>query len=252
MDNVKSRLSAFLLVVPLALTGCTDGADGSDGSGSTGSGSGSNGEPIELDSFAELAARATCARVFDCCTDDEIDTHFNEPGFVAFSSEQECVTFYQGFTEALAIPMLRQSINAGYLEYDAGVVGDCFQNFAAASCADLDLVGDGDDDDCPGAFVPQQSPGDPCFSDGDCIDGSCNVTEEGGGTCAALPQAGEPCDFSCAEPLRCGPDTDSAYVCLPRLDLGERCFVNDDCESLQCRGESGAMTCQDEAVCEGA
>lgn len=248
---ILALLGLPLLLASLALNGCSDASDGS-GSGSASGGSGSNGEPVELGSFAELTARATCARVFDCCTEDEIETHFNEPGFVAFRSEQDCVTFYQGFTEALAIPALRESIERGYLEYDADAVGACLQAFASVSCAETNLVGGGDDDECPGAFVPLQSAGDPCISDGNCIAGSCDLADEGEGTCAPLPQAGEACDFTCAERLRCGLDTDSAYRCLPRLALGETCSREDDCESLQCRGEVGAMTCQDESVCQGA
>lgn len=188
-----------------------------------------------------------------CCTDEEVATYFNEPGLVSFSSMEDCVAAYQGLTEALALPAPRMSIERGYVEYDAEAAGACLDDVAVSSCADLDFVAGGErGGDCLGAFVPRQRAGEPCFGGSDCTDGPCVYADEEEGTCTPLPQAGEPCTFTCAEPLRCGLDSNLEYRCPPRLQLGEACSDGDDCESLQCLGDLGSETCQDERACQGA
>lgn len=212
-----------------------------------------NGQPIELETFAEHAALVTCTRMVECCTDAEITSHFNESGLVRFDSMEECVAVYQDLTEAFALPALRASIERGYLAYDAAVMGRCCEEFSETSCVDLDLIERLErDDQCPGAFIPMQDTGDPCVGDRDCIIGSCGgggADDEG--VCTPLPQAGEACTFECAEPLRCGREPGLEARCLPRLPVAATCSVDDDCESRQCVGELGAATCRDESLCQG-
>ncbi len=249
-DNSRVLRSAFVLLIPLAASACNgDGDDGGLAEGGVGAG----GEAVELDALAEVAARTTCARVFDCCSAEEVAEHFNEPGFFSFSTVDECVAFYQGVTEALALPALRTSIERGYADYDPQAAGACLDDIAAASCDALNLVGGGGGGgNCLDAITPRQDNGDPCVADSDCIDGFCDSAGGEQGTCLPLPQSTEVCTFTCAEPLRCGLDSDQEYRCLPRLEGGQPCARDEDCESQLCDGDAGAQTCRDERVCQGS
>ncbi len=206
------------------------------GCGSCGGGA----KKVELDELDEELADATCSKLYECCTAEEIGTvniFFGE-----FDDEESCVEEYDKLIALFVLPSVRQSIEDGRLEYDPKAAGECLAEYRAVSCeeAAADTAPDGAGFACENIFVPLVADGGVCSQDLECIGGTCILpdfdAEEG--ECGTLPGDGEPClvnemdDFSfgeCAEGTTCIDDT-----CVAPKEEGEACTRGSGCISGSC------------------
>lgn len=213
---------------------------------------GVSGENVPPDQLAEALGPVTCAKLFECCTAEEVMEQL-----LGAETVEECEQFYLAFIGSFFEPVLEDSIAEGRVVYHGEIIGGCIDAYAALSCPEMSavLAGDGPFQGCGDPFEPQVALGGECANDFDCIDGFCpdaSVDFETGeityGTCVGIPAIGDPCvDNECGDDAYCE-TTAEGDTCEARLANGSGCTFDDDCESDFC---TDAGMCAENMTCDG-
>jgi hypothetical protein len=222
----------------LAETFCTDGAGGQNGTtngGAGGSGAGGKnvggsggktqgaggsagitGNVLAIGDLANDLSKATCKRLFECCTASE---------FSFFGDTQtQCVsTFRKGISSQIAI--VQDLIDAGHIKYRGDLAATCVSNIEKATCTNALALIDGF---CVESFEGLVKTGSACDDTLECVSGLfCNAT----GTCAPEPALGEMCLQTCAKGLGCDLNT---RKCVATKPTGAACQSDSVCQSDYC------------------
>lgn len=201
---------------------------------------GGGGGPVPLSELSPVYAEVSCAKIFECCTQEEIVMQFEGLGDPP-TNEAECRAFLGGFL-SLGTSQLMMSEAAGRIRYDADMAGACADSIRDVSCAEyrggFSPMGSGAT--CDAVIVPLVEVGGACSQDQECTTGHCERTGSDDGQCAPLPAMGEDCTFDCVEGLYCGFDGMSR-TCQPTKADGEECDGDGECQSERCAGGDPAM-----------
>ncbi|HUQ04432.1 MAG TPA: Dickkopf N-terminal cysteine-rich domain-containing protein [Kofleriaceae bacterium] len=236
---------AACLVIVSVLSGCDDGGGGDGG-----------GDPVPLSDLAAELGAATCAKMVECCTVEEL-----EDQLLGASTLEECEAFYLGFLGQLFIPVMEDSVADGRLRYDGDETRRCIDAVAVVECADFPAtLRGGLAGSCSSPFTGLVELAGECANDADCVSTLCDgdrVDFEGNvtmGVCARRPGNGEACadGDECGAGLYC--DTSGASdLCAPTLADGTTCRFDDDCTAGSCLGnDNGGMgTCGASMACDG-
>lgn len=219
--------------------------------------------------FGQQIASATCAKIFECCTEAEIETMGS--GFVSFSDEQSCVSAYEQLYTAFGSVALDQAEAEGRLRFNSSAADACVAKIQNATCEEF--RNNDDTTECDGAVEPLVKSGGKCASDAECIDGVCeggSLFGEANGTCAPLPGEGDPCDFDCAQGLTCQikfSGGTSSSICVrpsgPNQDCSEHnlCVAGHTCQTnasesvcvaLPTQGEDCTLFCAEGLYCRSS
>lgn len=220
-----------------------------------GCGGGGSGD-LALEDFATEMGAATCAKIFDCCTEPELMAMFEgiDP---PIDSIEACNDFYGGLLTALFVPVIRDGQEAGRLIYHPDRAGECLDVVTEMSCAEFAAVRSSESfGGCQSPVEPLVEDGGTCFSDDECLSGYCDDSGEDDGVCAELPGEGEACTGDCADGFYCGFDQETfEQVCQPLLADGSECDVDGACLSGTCSGgdpQAGTPdTCTRVMTCDG-
>lgn len=214
---------------------------------------GGSGDPVPPDQLAEELGPVTCAKMFECCTAEEVMEQL-----LGAETVEECEEFYLAFIGSLFEPVLEDSIAAGRIVYHADVIGGCIDAYASLACEDVAaaLNGSGPLQGCGDPFDPQVELGGECANDFDCIDSFCpeaSVDFETGeityGTCVAIPGIGDPCvDDECDDSEAYCDSSQETPTCEALLSEGSGCTFDSDCATGFC---SDANLCAVDMSCDG-
>jgi hypothetical protein len=196
----------------------------------------SKAEPVPLEKFGELFAKAVCDNMARCCFASDF-------AFDQANCEGRHRVYFQSTLEQFLSPAVR---------FDEVVTGKCLVSVREEE-------GCNDDTDrvpyCEGMLVGLLEQGETCNSSTECKSGACSSAGVEQRTCSPLgdvvaARAGESCDGSCEDPsdcflaqevqsvkicfrsngLFCGVDALSgARVCNPLLRVGDACQGTWDC-----------------------
>ena len=218
------------LVVCALLFGCA----GDDSSG---------GAPIAIEDLGMRLGEASCEKVFECCTDEEIMKQFmnitvdGQP----ITTEEQCVKFTVGFFNGLALPQWQESIAAGRMEYDASAAGGCVAASESLSCSEYADLSSGNGNTslagtCRPFLIPKVENDGACSNDNECTSDNCVQTSSNqDGACKPMPGAGEPCDSNCVDGYYCGYATGQTMdTCLPLKANGTECTLDEECMTDYC------------------
>jgi hypothetical protein len=204
---------ACLFSVVLSLVACggssendDDGGTTSGGSGGTSSGSGatssggtsSGGEDVPLQNLPLALGEASCAKIFECCSAEEIAA--NE--FLG-EDEASCTITVAAFASFL-VPPLQDAVAGGRAEYDGAALGECLALLEGFSCNEArssnpDITAG---QECPPFIVPLVDLGGDCEQSFECIGGWC--------------------------------DQASGSLCAPKKEDASMCSSDDECQSGYC------------------
>jgi hypothetical protein len=209
-----------------ASSGSGDGATGSEVAGSGGEGGvagSAGGRPtLSIQEFIRQYNETYCGRVLACCTQAE-----------ASDRVDLCIAgnanLFGAATDALLI-----GAEQGRLALDEDAARACVEALGAMSCqqyADTNL----DPLSCPSLVKPRAAIGDSCFTNHECISGSCErVSVEDVGSCGPMPGPGEECRFwNCPKGYFCDEGA-TGQVCTALRANGETCQWDYHCESNNC------------------
>ena len=237
-----------------ATNGLADAAAAESGAGPVAPNAG---PPVGLDKLSADLGAALCAKIYQCCGDNEIRTLFgprlkmtNCPALLPIA-----------LTPALGD--LTYSLTEDHVTYRGDLVPTCLAAFASRSCADfakalaagnpyngyssqpaplsLNLF------ECPQMIAPKQLPGQLCAATYECIDSFCKGNDIGDMRCRTRSRENEVCsaDVDCATGLIC-----ASNACHHRGAVGESCSYYYDrgfCQDgLYCAADpmTSARTCQ--------
>jgi len=219
------------------------------------------GPSIERGAFVHELAGVICARVYNCCSNDELESVLRGVGA---SNEEECRTNQAALLE-YDYKELMASTNAGSITYDAGEAGACLHALSTMACAEGILGDDADDysDLCNSAFAGNISEGDACRNNSECNTGACVGIEYDAsfeitvlGSCQPVRQPGEVCGsgHECAEGSRCdfesSPDSGlQTGTCQKYRQIGESCDHGDCVEGAYCVVEANPEFGESTGVC---
>jgi hypothetical protein len=196
-------LSTAIFMLPLVLAGC---------------GSSGNGEELLLADLSAATSEAWCAKIYECCTDDELLDF-------TFTSEAECKTDVAATLTQYWVTPMQNAITASRGEYDAAKAHKCLKAFQALGC-----VGTNDPqaffDNCTSPWTAKQAVDQDCASQFECVEGTyCSQTTSKCVTPAAQNEACTPDqDPYCEIELYC----DGAN-CVTRKAANETCTDDAEC-----------------------
>jgi hypothetical protein len=200
---------------------------------------GGGGGDVSLNDFPAEAADAFCAKIFECCDQQEIMEQFsifNPP----ITTEAQCVTAFTGFYQ-LAFGETQAAIDAGKMKYHADRAGACLDAVRDLSCSQYAMLGDSDTfPGCEDPFEGLVAADQACADDDECVSGYCEGdTQEMTGTCKTEPGSGAACpDFQCASGLYCEFGA-AGSTCQPTKADGAQCTSDEECQSDNCDDASG-------------
>lgn len=207
-DNVNDV--RIVLVVGLALAGCSDG--------------------LSADEFDDAVLDARCA-------------YYRRCGLAA--SVDDCRAFYA--RSSVDSPDVRTSLEAGRLVFDPERARRCVDSYAQLTCDTLppDRAAR---DACAEVFTGTIAPGDACAFGEECASGACAREACPDACCAGVcvvprptPDVGEPCTSLCVDGAFCNVDA----VCQALLPEGAACTGPECAAGLYCAGlaTSGGGAC---------
>lgn len=198
------RAVALALVGPLLFAGC-DGGDAGE---------------LPLTDLADGAAIVWCTKVFDCCTDEELE----ELNF-SFNNFMECRTQMALALDQYWVKPMLDAIDSGRGEYDGKNAMACM-----VAAQDLGCVGTNDPQEffatCSSPWTAKQTDGQPCASWVECVAGTyCSQDTSQCVTPASESQACTPDqDPYCEAQLYCDGTT-----CLMRKPENADCTADGEC-----------------------
>lgn len=119
----------------------------------------------------------------------------------------------------------------GRIAYDGEKLKQCLAHIANETCADAAArlsAGPAPGSDCDTWIVPHVGLGGMCSDDHECMSGYCNgraAAPKGGlsdGTCAPLPDVGQPCTDTCARGATCDASSDAPKCVAAPTDVAAR------------------------------
>lgn len=169
--------------------GGTTSAGGTSATGGTTStgGTSSSAEGVPLQNLPLELGTATCGKVFECCSDEEIAANpfFGE-------DESSCTIAIAAFASFL-VPAIQDAEAGGRAEYDGAAFESCLAVLEGLSCAEA-RSGSADvtsGQDCAEFLVPLVELGGECEQSFECIDGWCDM--DAGSLCSPLKADGAEC-----------------------------------------------------------
>lgn len=176
-----------------------------------------NGDELSLADLSQEAARVYCAKLFECCTDEELDAY-------TFSDESGCRAAMEPMLDQYMTTPIQNAVDAGRGQYDGAKAHKCLEAFEALGC-----VGTNDPDaffeNCETPYVATQNTGDPCASQYECkMDAYCLET----GTCEALLEQDAACTVDGEPPCQAELYCDGTS-CVPRIAEGDTCTQTREC-----------------------
>lgn len=212
---LRHRILPGICALSLAMAAVACGGDGNG-----------DGDGLTLDKLDQEVARVYCAKLFECCTDEELEAY-------TFEDEAGCRTSMESMLTELMVTPIRNAVDADRGQYDPAKAQKCLEAFEALGC-----VGTNDPDaffeNCADPYVATQEIGDPCASQYECkLDAYC-VAESG--NCEALLAEGATCTTDGEPPCQAELYCDGTS-CVPRIAEGETCTESRECTlGLKCEG----------------
>ncbi len=236
------------LFVGSSLTACgsepqpasTEGTGGTGGGDSGGNGGGGNGGANAV-SNGERYAAAICDRVFDCCNTADLAEQFGKTPVVDYAG---CRILYRSLWEAAIEPVVADGEKAGRVSFNQANFDTCMQTLGGLSCADFSSASTF----CKDIFTAKVAVGQACFSDFECMDGTCDIPNgASAGSCKANPipmGLGGACTTTkgCQSGLYC-----DGTKCATQKADGQSCGNDDECTAGECVGAQGICA----KICEG-
>jgi hypothetical protein len=181
-------------------------------SGGLGAVGGDGAATIAIDDAPSTVAQDLCAKIYDCCSAEEI---MNLEGI---GTSQSSCEFAVAVVIGLRVTTVKPAIDAGRVSYDGAALSRCLDDYGAQSCGMLRSI---ESFQCDGLLVPEQAAGERCGVSDECSAGYCDggtSADTPDGTCAPLKANGDPCaaDAECAGGS-C--DTDGTCTDAPALAL---------------------------------
>lgn len=199
---------------------------------------GSGGGSIGIDDIPARYAAAVCAKMFACCSADQL----------VFRDESMC----RDSTESLyryAIMTPQASVAAGYSTFRADRFKACIAALDSSSCGSLSFDWSFGPlamiPACGEFFAPRSQIGQTCLQHEDCVDGYCARPDGGSlGGCAPLARDAGPC----ASQGECGADRfwgsgrasycdATARICQPKKAGDAACAHYYECASGACASD---------------
>jgi len=236
----------FTAFVGLSLAACDGSTTTTSTSSSGGAGSGGSGGGGNAASNAEQYAKAYCDQVFECCNTVDLVERFGTNSKVV--DYAGCRILYRTIWDGAIEPVVEEGVKAGRVEFSQANFDACMKSVSGLSCGDFNNASAY----CEDIFTPKVAPGQACFSNIECIDGTCEIPQNAAtGTCVAKPAPvalGGACmdNDECADGLYC-----NASKCDTRRADGQDCNNNDQCASKTCVGDVNGMMGKCATICEG-
>ena len=163
----------------------------------------------DVKNYAENLAEAQCAKIYDCCTQTEVQAVEQE----SYGNDQDDCEDETSDVLNFKENQIEEGVDDGRLEYHGDVLERCLANYAALSCTDLKQKATATAAECDGVLVPLVATGGECEIDEECIDGHCQFANEDDeeGVCQPFAAQGA----ACAD-TTCGPGTYCSTTCVPR------------------------------------
>lgn len=222
---------------------------------------GGGGSPVAIEDLGMQLGDASCAKIFQCCTDAEIMKQFMGITVMGqpITTQDQCVSFTAGFFNGLALPQWQASIAAGRMEYDASAAGGCVAYMNSLSCSDYAGLESGGGNTslagtCRPFLIPKVANDGACMHDDECISDNCvGGSSSADGACKPMPALGEACSGSCADGSYCGYDTGTSQEkCLALKGNGTQCSQSSECMSDYCDSTVTPKVCGTKApTCDG-
>jgi hypothetical protein len=231
----------FCVSVGLSAAACS-GDPSTTSTSSSGDGGGGAGGGGNTAGNGERYAEAFCGRTFDCCNITDLGERLINSSIVDYAG---CRIVYRTIWDAAIEPIVAEGEKAGRVSFSQANFDACMQTVRGLSCADLGNVAAF----CDNVFTPKVAAGQACYSNIECIDGTCDFP--GGasaGTCKAKPAPvgmGGACteNAGCNAGLYCNGGT-----CAALKADGEACGNKDECLAGACVGGSPGKCAK---ICEG-
>jgi hypothetical protein len=196
-------------------------------------------------------ASAQCEKLFECCSDDELQTVF---GMLDASDPDACREALRSQAEAFLQPALERSIASDAVQLDDDALDRCVTALQARSCAQFEPSASVDVlsvQGCTDVVQPKLTLSAFCAEDFECQTGFCSrPPAESQGACKNPPAVGEPClNERCGPGLYCGDDD----LCAEKLGVGQICTRNAECRGDNCSpGDDGEFVCAEVSdICSG-
>ena len=219
---MTGRLIAWALTISLVLPACGGG----------------DSDQVPLSELGDASALVWCAKVFNCCTDEEMESF-------TFNNVLECRTQVGLALGEYMVSPMQAAIATGRGEYNGQNALACLEAFRALGCVGANNPQDFFDN-CQSPWTALQTDGEPCAS----------IFECGGGTYCS--QDTDHCVTPAAENQACTPDQDpyceaqlycDGTNCRVRKAENDACAADGEC-ALGTRCTMGVCTAI-EPTCTG-
>lgn len=256
---MRSSIAVAALILPFACADVDRDTDAPASADTTGFAGTTGGETegagvLTPAGFANRFGRATCARVFACCSPVDLRGMFATFPEPAVTDEEGCVEFFaRRFARWLRL--VAASEVAGRAEWDREAAAACVERVNAMSCEEYSAelaVGSSGVVDCP-LLVAKVGEYGACRHDWECATGHCRDAKQWyDGTCADRPAVGEACpDNVCEDGAWCDQSREQVVCAALKAD-GAVCRSAGECRSNGCTAEVFAEgVCGEPRVCDG-
>ncbi|MFW5968142.1 MAG: hypothetical protein ACOCV2_11520 [Persicimonas sp.] len=234
-------------------------------------------EPMSQEEFTQAWGEVLCARAFDCCDEDQLETFLAQEEIEEdVETEEECVPKMVAKTEE-GLEIYEESLDEGRIEFNEDEAGECIAWAKEQDCTGgIYLQVEDLPEACMDYVTGTLEVDEECYDLGECRDGTCvgyetnsdgetnspgtcePLGEEDGDTCYGLEtcegdlycdMGGDEEEGTCREPAAAGESCEevecewNSYcnaesTCEEYLENGEECESSDECASDHCADQN--------------
>jgi hypothetical protein len=248
-----------VVVAALWLAGCGDGGDRGDGvvvadggaRDGQGDGGGDGPAPVPIDRLTTELGVAFCAKLYQCCGDNEIRQLL---GMLGQRIKMSNCGALMPILLTAPVAELTYALTEGHISYRGERLPACLEAFRSRPCTEFARTLAANTVpfspqplpsvnlaifECPAMIDPRQMPGQLCEADYECIASDCRGSASGDRRCLARSRQNEACGpaVDCQTGLHCPAETGT---CQPNKDDGAACTLptGKECKSGRCEPAS--------------